>query len=161
MKRTLLFLQLIALVALSACNKDRYPTIDDLEVKIELVDDRGNITSNFLKGHDIAFKYSITNISDKTFFYMGTPCPEETFNVYSDQGNLIGKPVGEGFVCGHNVSRIEIDPGVTHVHSVVWTSVSQGPNLSGDYYTTFSSHISMLEGKEHRTYDLELEFRVE
>lgn len=152
---------LLAFFILTGCSKDKYPSIDDLDVKIELVDDQGNITNHFIKGHDITFKYTVKNVSDKTFTYTGTPCPQEGFSVHDLHAlDFLFRPVGNNFVCGDAQKAIEITPGETDTYVVVWSPDPSGVNLSGTYRVLFSSHISMLEGKEHRTYDLELDFVV-
>lgn len=160
MRNSVLCIFFVGLLAFTSCNKDKYPSIDDLEVNIEMVNEQGSVTTYHIKGDNITFRYTITNISDKTFVYMASPCPEKNFEVYYENGEYFGKPVGNGYSCADQFERTEIGPRQTHNHVVVWTPTAQGSNLSGVYYTTLSSHISMLEGKEHRTYDFDLDFQV-
>lgn len=161
MKALRCFAILALLVVVTACNKRKYPSINDLKVKIELVNDQGDVTQYFIKGHDITFKYSITNISEKTFFYHHSPCPKAGFEVYKrHSGEYIGNPIGEDYTCTEPAPRVEIGPGETHVHAINYFDNPHLPNLTGQYKVFFSSYVSVLEGKEHRTFDLEKSFVV-
>ena len=153
---------LCLMLLILSCEKDNLRSVNDLEVKIDLIDPNNNSTRLFSYGEDLIFKYSETNNTTDTIYYCGTHCPTFHFKVYDDSDKLIGDAIPDNWGCTAILLLLNIGPKKTNISEISWFNDTMNTPLPiGRYKLKFDNTIDIPEINESKKYNLIIKFKIE
>lgn len=151
-----------ACLIISGCKKEKPPSIEDIDVRIDLLDTNHNSTRNFNHGEDMIFKYVEYNKTNESINYYTDNCPTFYFGIYDMNDNFLGDAIPFNWGCTDILSLSEILPKESKSYEINWFNDTTNIALPvGNYKLKFNNTITIYETKERKTYNLEINFKVD
>ncbi len=144
-----------------SCEKDNFKSINDLEVRIDLLNENHKSSRVFNYGEDLIFEYTEKNNTSDTIYYYGSQCPTFQFNVYDKNDNLIGDAIPSNWGCLAILLLQNIAPKQTKSYEINWFNDTTNLSLpKGDYKLRFDNTINIPDINESKKYNLTIEFKI-
>jgi len=151
----------VLILSFYSCKKENN-LINDLQTRFDIVNAQGTSARSFQYGEELAFRYSIKNVSKYSIDYYNDNCPMMSCRVYDSNDSLIGAVTPDNLGCVESLYVSTLQSKEQKVYQANWSDDPNNINLPvGTYKVKIQDDITFVKSPEKKTVDLEIYFRVE